>query len=421
MHAIVLSGALEFGRRPPTADAVSRLETEVEMVQFSRNGSPSGLRILVAHNVPRGRTGGMNRTMGFIHDRVASHGHTVDEFTADDAPSYARGRWDRFGFPWAVYRHALEANRLGRGYDLINVHEPSAAVVAGLKHRLGHPVIVVTTYGVEQRGWELGLEELRLGRPGPSWISRLGSPATRLWQSRLALRWADHIFCKNSEDLHYIVQRFDRQPDEITRLFPGAGSAYIDAYPRRNYDATGGVVFFGTWLARKGTIDLVPAFVELATRQPDLKLTVMGAGIPKEAVLRSFPDHLHNRIVYVPQVPAEEYAERMLGAAVYVIPSLFEGTPLTLMEAMATGLPAVGTATCGMKDVINDGVNGLLVPLRDPAALVEALGRILSDRGLRERLGRQAHADVVENYTWDLVADPIRKVYERLAKQRGEP
>ena len=358
--------------------------------------------------------------MGFIHDRVAGDGLIVDEFNTDNAPGYACGRWRRFGFPWAVYRHALEAYRRGRGYDLINVHEPAAAVVVGLKRRLGQPVIVVTSHGVEQRGWELALEELRLGRPGPSWKSRLASPTTRLWQSRMALRWADHIFCLNSEDLHYIVRRFGRQPNDITRMFPGADSAYIDAYPRREYDNSGRVVFFGTWLPRKGTTDLVPAFVELATRRPHVKLTVMGAGLPPEAVLRSFPEHVHGRIEYVPQARAEEYAERMLEAAVYVVPSLFEGTPLAMMEAMATGLPAVGTATCGMKDVIKDGINGLLVPVRDPAALAAALDMVLTDRGLRERLGRQAHADVVANYTWDVVAAPVREVYLRLARRHGE-
>jgi glycosyltransferase involved in cell wall biosynthesis len=384
------------------------------MAQVTLTGPSTGMRILVAHNVPRARTGGMNRTMGFIHDRVARDGHTIDEFTADDAPDVARGRWARFGFPWAVYRHALKAKRRGIGYDLINVHEPSAAVVARLKHRLGRPTIVVTSYGVEQRGWELGLEELRLGRPGPSWKSRLGSPATRLWQSRLAMCWADHIFCKNSEDLRYIVRRFGRSPGDITRIFPGADSPYIDAYSRRNYSASDRVLFFGTWLARKGTIDLVPAFVDVATRRPDLKLTIMGAGMTKEAVLGSFPEHLRTRIDYSPRATADEYAERMLEAAVYVIPSLFEGTPLTLIEAMATGLPVVGTAVCGMKDVINDGLNGLHVPIRDPAAITKALDRLLSDRGLRERLGRQAHTDVVEKYTWDLVSEPVRAVYQRL-------
>jgi glycosyltransferase involved in cell wall biosynthesis len=220
------------------------------MSQVARTGSPTAMRILVAHKVAKARTGGMSRIMGFVHDRVANDGHVVDDFTADDAPRYASGKWDRFGFPWSVYRHALEAHRLGRGYDLINVHEPCSAVVVGLRRRLGHPIIVVTSHGVEQRGWELSLEEVRLGRPGPSWKSRLGSPVTRLWQSRLGLRRANHIFCLSSEDQHYIVRRFGRHPDDITRLFPGADPAYIDAYARRNYDITGGVIFFGTWLAR---------------------------------------------------------------------------------------------------------------------------------------------------------------------------
>jgi len=76
------------------------------------------MRILIAHNVPKSRTRGMSRLIGFIHDRVARDGHIVDERTADDAPGYARGRWDRFGFPWAVYRHVREAHRMSRGYDI---------------------------------------------------------------------------------------------------------------------------------------------------------------------------------------------------------------------------------------------------------------------------------------------------------------
>src|SRR5262245_17613239 len=153
------------------------------------------MRILVAHNVPRKRTGGMSRLMGFLHDRVAARGFEVADFCADDAPWYARGRWSRFGFPWAVYRHALAEYRKGRGYDVLNVHEPSAAAVLALRRRIGNPAVVAMSYGVEQRGWELALAELRLGRAGPSWKTRLVYPATSLPQSRFALRRADHVFC----------------------------------------------------------------------------------------------------------------------------------------------------------------------------------------------------------------------------------
>ena len=108
----------------------------------------------------------------------------------------------------------------------------------------------------------------------------------------------------------------------------------------------------------------------------------------------------------------------MLRAAAYVLPSVFEGTPLTLMETMATGLPPVTTSVCGMNDVIRDGENGLLVPPRSPVALADAVTRLLADRGLRERLGRQAHADVAADYTWDKVAGPVRAVYRRIAEGR---
>jgi glycosyltransferase involved in cell wall biosynthesis len=243
------------------------------------------------------------------------------------------------------------------------------------------------------------------------------SPATRLWQCAASLRGADHILCLNEEDRNYIVRRFGREATNITRIFPAADNTYLRAYAKKTYLTDKRIIFFGTWLPRKGTTDLVPAFVALANRHPDVTLTVMGSGIPASSVLAEFPEHLHSRVECVAKASAEEYADRMVDAALYVIPSLFEGTPLTLMEAMATGLPPVATATCGMKDVITDGVNGLLVPIRDPLALCNAFDRLLTDRGLRERLGRQAHDDVAARYTWETVAKPVREVYERLANR----
>jgi glycosyltransferase involved in cell wall biosynthesis len=378
------------------------------------------MRILVAHNVPRARTGGMSRIMGFIHDRVAAQGHAVEEFTADDAPAYCRGRWARFGFPVAVYRHALRAHRLGRGYDLINVHELSGAVVVAGKRRLGFPIVVATSHGIEQRAWELGLEECRLGRSGPSLKSRLVYPATSLWQSRLALRRADHIFCLNREDHDYIAQRFGRRPDDITRICPAASRAFAAGAPSRDYGRTSTLLFNARWRKNKGIEDLVPAFTALARRRPSLTLTLLGPGVSDAQVFSSFPSDVRTRVVLIPDTTTEEDTAAVYAAAdAFVLPSLFEGTPQVLIEAMASGLPVVTTATCGMKDVIRDGDNGLLVPIRSPAAVAFAVERLLADPGLRARLGRAAHRDAVANYTWDRVAVPVVGAYRRLAARRG--
>src|SRR5207253_1024940 len=138
-------------------------------------------------------------------------------------------------------------------------------------------------------------------------------------------------------------------------------------------------LFFGTWLPRKGTGDLAAAFAALASERPDLRLTVLGAGFPAEAIRASFPEALRGRIDCPRPGTEAELAEHLLRADVFVMPSLFEGTPQTLVETMLSGLPVVATATCGMRDVIRDGENGLLIPLRSPQALTAAIERLLCE------------------------------------------
>src|SRR3981081_242308 len=115
-------------------------------------------RILVAHAVSRARTGGMSRIMGEIHDRIARDGTDVDYFCRDDFAWGGHGLLGRHGFPPALFAHAAAAARAGRPYDLINVHEPSAATLVAWRARIGNPAIVLTSHGVGRRNWDLGVE-----------------------------------------------------------------------------------------------------------------------------------------------------------------------------------------------------------------------------------------------------------------------
>jgi len=226
----------------------------------------------------------------------------------------------------------------------------------------------------------------------------------------------------NEEDKNHLVRRFAIPRQRVTRIFPAADAAYAGAAKQRNYETARHLVFFGTWLPRKGSADMVTAFSTLADRYPNLHLSVLGAGSPSEAVLSAFPEALRRRVACPSSRAPAELAAHLATADVFILPSLFEGTPLTLVEAMLSGLPVVTTATCGMRDVIQHGSNGLLIPLRSPHAIVSTVERLLSDAQLRSRLGRQAHADAVEHYTWDKVALPVRQVYREIASRptRGD-
>lgn len=377
------------------------------------------LRILVAHNVSRIRsTGGMFRIMGFIHDQIANSGHSVDYLCAEDLRAGRNGRLARFTFPLLVRHHAVSAARAGKAYDLINVHEPSAAAISIYKVAAGNPVVVVTSHGVEQRGWELAIEELRLGREGPPVKTRLIYPLTSLWQSRLGLSRADHIFCLNEEDREYLMQWLHLPADKITRIYPAADPLFTRAAEGRNYDRASRLLFAATWRKNKGIADLIPSFISLAGCHPRLELAVLGAGVPQRTVQAAFPLALRARVSCIQTSNEAETAAAFASADIYLLPSLFEGTPLTLIEAMMSGMPIVTTDTCGMKDVIQDGKNGLLVPIRSPEAIMAAVKRLISDAALRARLGMSAQEEATEKYTWDRVAAPIREVYEQLYEQR---
>ena len=109
-----------------------------------------------------------------------------------------------------------------------------------------------------------------------------------------------------------------------------------------------------------------------------------------------------------------ETARIFAGADLFLLPSLFEGTPLTLVEAMTSGLPIVTTAVCGMKDLIVSGRSGLLVPIRSPEAIVSAVRSLVEHADLRRQLGTSARRDAMTDYTWDRAAEHVAAAYERV-------
>jgi glycosyltransferase involved in cell wall biosynthesis len=372
------------------------------------------VRILVAHNVSRGRTGGMSRIMGFIHDEIAAAGHTVDWLCAEDVPRRWQGSRARLGFPWLVWRAARAAVREGRPYDIVNVHEPHGALVALDQRRVSRYGVVVTSHGLEQRAWELALEEARAGRQGPALKTRLLYPATSLWQSRLALTRARLVLALNEQDRHYLCARLGVPDTRVARMRPGASEIYAARAAERTYERAERLVFAGTWRKNKGVEDLVPAFDTLARRHPALTLTVLGVGVPRATVTNAFSEDVRSRVTVVTTAGDGEAAQTLAAADVFVLPSLFEGTPLTLIEGMMSGLPIVTTDTCGMRDTLRHDVTGLLVPVRAPDAIVSAVERLLREAPLRARLGRTAHHVARTEFTWPAVAREVLAAYSGL-------
>jgi len=153
----------------------------------------------------------------------------------------------------------------------------------------------------------------------------------------------------------------------------------------------------------------------LLLRRRGVRLRVMIAG---EGPLRAFLERRVDELgigdqILLPGV-ANDLPELMLGADLFVLPSLWEGLPLALLEAMACGLPVVATQIAGVADVVEDGVSGLLVPPGYAAALAQAMADLLADPTRRAAFGAAGLEIVRRNYSFERVDRELGALYARL-------
>lgn len=181
-------------------------------------------------------------------------------------------------------------------------------------------------------------------------------------------------------------------------------------------DPGGVVTYVGRLSSEKGVGFLVEAWGRIADRHPDWRLRLVGSG-PEERSVRAKVAALpagSDRVDLLP--PVEDVEESLRTSDVLVLPSLTEGLPLVLAEAMALGLPCVATdCSAGVRLLTGDGHDGHLVPRADAAALGEAMSTLMSDAGTRAELGERARqamapyrADVIIDAWERMLADVLR-------------
>jgi glycosyltransferase involved in cell wall biosynthesis len=163
----------------------------------------------------------------------------------------------------------------------------------------------------------------------------------------------------------------------------------------------------------------VDAFAALAARSAEIQLTVAGCIIAEDQLKASFPAAIRNRISVHPFLSRDAMPALYASHDIFVFPSLVEGMPLTLLEAMAGAMPVVTTNTCGMSDLIDNEANGLLVPAADAAALGNAVDRLRSSVDLRRALGLRAQ-ESARRYTWDLIARQLEHVFQLAVDSRRQ-
>jgi glycogen synthase len=244
------------------------------------------------------------------------------------------------------------------------------------------------------------------------WKNRLWHSAYIFPRFRWSIRTANGAHAYSRDVWNVLQLKYGLPPERCAYIPNGVERRF---FVPRSYEQGEGLrlLYAGTWLDQRGIFYLRNALRSLAPRVPRLTLTIAGPGAPAEEILRFFGDELTGRIVVRPVVSADSMPELYAQHDVFVFPSLMEGLPSVLLEAMAAGLPVITTETCGMPDVVENDFNGLLIPPADAAALERAVLRLAESVELRRKLGQDAR-ESMERYTWDRAGRQLEALFVRV-------
>jgi len=309
-----------------------------------------------------------------------------------------RGKWD-----------VLKLSRLvrllrRRRVDILHTHlfhadlaGRAAAWLAGVPH----VVHTIHTAEARFRPWQFAFARLAAGRCDR--LIAVSRTVGRYHARKSGLPLAGYAVIPNGVDLKEYCRDERRRRELRERL--GLSSGTVVA------------AFVGRLAEEKGVDVLLAAMRLLADRASGIHLIVAGDG-PKRAIVERFLAARAGAAItflgFTDDVRAVLSAADML-----VMPSRWEGFPLTVAEAMAAGLPVVATGAGGLADVVLDGQTGLLIEKEDPPSLADAMTKLAQNAELRLRLGAAGRKRVEDHFTIDRLVGAYEGLYVEVCRPHG--
>lgn len=284
-------------------------------------------------------------------------------------------------------------------FDIIHAHSHLffSTNICALVSRLGSSPLVITNHGF-------------LSQTAPMWLQSFYIPTIAKW----TLNSADAIICYTEHEKS-ILEELGIQSDKISVIHNGIDIEVFVPYDKERDKNL--ILWIGRFTPGKGVEYLIDGFNILVKERPDLKLLMIGDGPSKEYIKQKILKlGLDEKIIMKEFVPNQEILPIYQNSSVFVLPSIDEGVPRTILEAMACGIPVVCTELPQLVDIVKGC--GITVPKRDPIAIYEAISKILSDKDLFRKLSENGRKNVVDNYSWEDTVTRTISLYEELICQK---
>ncbi len=303
-----------------------------------------------------------------------------------DAPLHARAASSGVLKTVPVANSPLRALGATAGCDLVHVHDGRSVQVGALRSLLSNTPFLFTRR-LARAPSDARLTRWAYGRAGAAvGVSEAVASALRSWP-----------FAGEVQVIHDCLAPMAVDAAQAQRLREESGAQLIIGHVGALDDAT------------KGQRAVLAAARALAASHPNVQFWLLGSG-PDEAVLKTLAADLPNVRFHGWAANIGDYYRAM---DVFVFPSRFEALGSSVLEAMSQGVPTVAWATGGIPELVDDGINGLLVPSGDESGLIAALQRMLDNAPLRARCGQAARASSAR-FSPQAMAQQYAVLYRRL-------
>jgi glycosyltransferase involved in cell wall biosynthesis len=353
--------------------------------------------LLIANTLPPRDVSGVGEQVLQLAAGLREHGDEVE--VLGRGPGGAAG--PKVFFPLLVVLAVWRALRRFRPH-VVQVHESDGALAALLVAVVGallvpRPLLVALL----QVSY---VEELRAVRPlvaGGRVLGRPGAVELRFRWLKGPLQvvlgcltaWAADLVLAPSAVTAAEIRR-DYRVDAVGVIPNVTGGLVVEPVPAPEEEA-GYLLFVGRLRIRKGVEVLLEALREI----PQAELRIAGDGEHRKRLERRVSElGLETAVTFLGNCDAGRVRRLLAGAAALVVPSIYEGMPLVVLEAMAAGVPVVASAVSGIPEVVVDGETGWLVPPEDPRALEQALEDVLARPQEARRRGEAGRRRVDERY-----------------------
>jgi glycosyltransferase involved in cell wall biosynthesis len=369
--------------------------------------------LLTLHNPLDPNAGAASVTLK-LGDAYKKLGHSVSFYSLDDLPKGLPYQVLYLMFPFYVAFHIISLSRRVE-LDVIHASSVDTWFWAFILRKFSFgstPILAIQSHGLEHTIHERVLKDAKNGELKLSWIYPLYNGSILLWKTEVSCRTADYSFFLNQYDAETIKRRTGLSSDRVKVFINGIPDDFIGLkFEKTSSDSTPQIALIGSYIDRKGIGYSVPALNVLMKKEPQLRIHFLGTGCPPEKVLMDFSAEVKDRVNIVPFFDKLQLPHLLKNCRILLFPSLSEGFPLALVEAMACGLAPIVTRIPGPTEIIKNNINGILIDARNQSQIEDAVLNLLKNRDHLEKLRLQAY-ETVQAYEWSDIASQHMKLYE---------